>query len=124
MSRWPPASALTAQRRPAAAPRAHPCPAAVAIAATKANPFGDESLSKAGVRAQLETSLAAMQKESCEIFYLHAPDPDVSSKLSPHHADPSWFQLIVLSFLPLPLFPFPFVLTLLLRAGRDRGDFV
>jgi aflatoxin B1 aldehyde reductase len=45
--------------------------------ATKANPFNGESLSKEGVREQLETSLAAMKKDYAEIFYLHAPDPDV-----------------------------------------------
>ena len=50
---------------------------AISVTATKANPFNGESLSPEGVRAQLEASLAAMKKESCEIFYLHAPDPDV-----------------------------------------------
>eukprot|EP01052_Picozoa_sp_SAG31_P016406 SAG31_NODE_1086_length_9998_cov_2.389837_7_plen_102_part_00 len=49
----------------------------VTITATKANPFAGESLSPDGVRAQLQTSLDAMKKESVEIFYLHAPDPDV-----------------------------------------------
>ena len=50
---------------------------AISVTATKANPFNGESLSPEGVRAQLEASLAAMNKESAEIFYLHAPDPDV-----------------------------------------------
>ena len=49
---------------------------AVTVTATKANPFHPNNLSPTSVREQLETSLAAMDKESVEIFYLHAPDPD------------------------------------------------
>ena len=87
-------------------------PVLLTLSATKANPFNGESLSKKGVRKQLETryclrclsasvpfavcaavsvcscviarcvfvrvhSLAAMKKNSVEIFYLHAPDPNV-----------------------------------------------
>ena len=34
----------------------------------------DESLDARSVRAQLETSLAALGRDSVDLFYLHAPD--------------------------------------------------
>eukprot|EP00613_Pedinella_sp_CCMP2098_P037957 CAMPEP_0171803702 /NCGR_PEP_ID=MMETSP0991-20121206/73642_1 /TAXON_ID=483369 /ORGANISM="non described non described, Strain CCMP2098" /LENGTH=273 /DNA_ID=CAMNT_0012415873 /DNA_START=239 /DNA_END=1056 /DNA_ORIENTATION=- len=45
--------------------------------ASKANPFFKESLSTAGLASQLDASLAALQMEQIDIFYLHAPDAHV-----------------------------------------------
>uniref|UniRef100_A0A8D2LAP2 Aldo-keto reductase family 7 like (gene/pseudogene) n=1 Tax=Varanus komodoensis TaxID=61221 RepID=A0A8D2LAP2_VARKO len=42
--------------------------------ATKANPWGGNTLKAAGVRSQLETSLQRLQMKSVDLFYLHAPD--------------------------------------------------
>nr|XP_002131439.1 aflatoxin B1 aldehyde reductase member 2-like [Ciona intestinalis] len=42
--------------------------------ATKANPWGGNTLSREGVRKQLETSLQRMKVKSVHLFYLHAPD--------------------------------------------------
>ncbi|XP_078495624.1 aflatoxin B1 aldehyde reductase member 4-like [Ciona intestinalis] len=42
--------------------------------ATKANPWGGNTLSREGVRKQLETSLERMKVKSVQLFYLHAPD--------------------------------------------------
>jgi aflatoxin B1 aldehyde reductase len=50
----------------------------VTVTATKANPFPPNSLKPDSLREQLETSLAAMNKDCVEIFYLHAPDPDTA----------------------------------------------
>ncbi|XP_014457167.1 aflatoxin B1 aldehyde reductase member 2 isoform X1 [Alligator mississippiensis] len=42
--------------------------------ATKANPWEGKTLKPASVRSQLETSLERLQRNSVELFYLHAPD--------------------------------------------------
>lgn len=42
---------------------------------SKANPFtAEKNLSPSGVRSQLEASLQALQRDSVDIYYLHAPD--------------------------------------------------
>uniref|UniRef100_H2ZR43 NADP-dependent oxidoreductase domain-containing protein n=1 Tax=Ciona savignyi TaxID=51511 RepID=H2ZR43_CIOSA len=49
------------------------CFTAISIS-TKANPWGGNSLSKEGIRQQLETSLQRLNARSVDLFYLHAPD--------------------------------------------------
>ena len=49
----------------------------VVSVASKANPFGASSLSVVGTAAQCEESLAALRLPCLDLFYLHAPDPDV-----------------------------------------------
>ena len=44
------------------------------LIAGKANPWVDDGLSPASVRHQLETSLARLNTDSLNLFYLHAPD--------------------------------------------------
>lgn len=53
------------------------------ILATKAGPWMDASMLKAGgglgkgqVRAKVEQSLKSMKRDSVDLLYLHAPDPD------------------------------------------------
>lgn len=45
---------------------------------TKAHPSQDQGLSPAGIQAQLDASLQAMQLSSCHEYYLHQPDPEHS----------------------------------------------
>lgn len=59
------------------------------ILATKAGPWMDASMLKAGgglgkgqVRAKVEQSLKSMKRDSVDLLYLHAPDPD-TRELSP-----------------------------------------
>ena len=42
--------------------------------ATKANPFFNSRLTRAGVLEQFSTSLARLEAPSVDLFYLHAPD--------------------------------------------------
>ena len=46
--------------------------------ATKANPFLHFTLTAEGVQGQCEATLAALQSPAVDLFYLHAPDPDVT----------------------------------------------
>jgi aflatoxin B1 aldehyde reductase len=46
--------------------------------ATKANPFGEFTLTAEGVRGQCDATLAALQTLDVNLFYLHAPDAAVN----------------------------------------------
>lgn len=62
------------------------------LIAGKANPGVDDGLSPASVRHQLETSLARLNTDSLNLFYLHAPDlntpiTDTLTTVSELHAE-------------------------------------